>query len=52
MKNKKFKISKDGFDNADAGMERGMLLPLHHGLTDTMIERLHYTINQFIAEFK
>ena len=52
MKNKKFKISKDGFENADAVMERGMLLPLHHGLTDTMIKRLHSTIDQFIADLK
>ena len=52
MKNKKFKTSKDGFKNADAVMERGMLLPLHHGLTDTMIDRLHNTIDQFISGLK
>jgi CDP-4-dehydro-6-deoxyglucose reductase, E1 len=50
MKNQKFKISKDGFENSDAVMERGMLLPLHHGLTDSMIERLHYTIDKFISD--
>ncbi len=52
MKNQKFKTSNDGFTNSDAVMERGMLLPLHHGLTSSMILRLHETIDQFIYEFE
>jgi CDP-6-deoxy-D-xylo-4-hexulose-3-dehydrase len=52
MKNQKYKISNDGFRNSDAVMERGMLLPLHHGLTKSMIDRLHNTINQFISGFE
>lgn len=52
MKNQKFKTSNDGFINSDAVMERGMLLPLHHGLTSSMISRLHETIDQFIYEFE
>ena len=28
-------------------MERGVL-PLHHGMTDQMFERLHKTIEEFI----
>jgi len=41
---------KAGYPNADAVMERAVLLPLHHGMTDEMFERLHNTIDQFIAE--
>jgi len=52
MKNQKFKTSKDGFVNSDAVMERGILLPLHHGLTKSMMDRLHDTIDQFIFGFK
>ena len=52
MKNQKFKTSKDGFFNSDAVMERGILLPLHHGLTKSMMDRLHDTIDQFIFGFK
>ena len=29
-------------------MERGVLLPLHHGMTDQMFDRLHNTIKEFI----
>lgn len=39
---------KDGYTNADSVMERGVLLPLHHGMTDEMFERLHKTIEEFI----
>ena len=41
----------EGYPNADAVMERGVLLPLHHGLTDEMFERFHQVVNQFIQEF-
>lgn len=39
-----------GYPNADAVMERAVLLPLHHGMTDEMFERLHNTIDEFVAE--
>jgi len=42
--------NKNGYPNADAVMERGVLLPLHHGMTDEMFDRLHTTIDEFIAE--
>tara|TARA_B100000242_G_scaffold283829_1_gene246493 strand:+ start:139 stop:1344 length:1206 start_codon:yes stop_codon:yes gene_type:complete len=41
----------EGYPNADAVMERGVLLPIHHGLTDEMFERFHQVVNQFIQEF-
>jgi CDP-6-deoxy-D-xylo-4-hexulose-3-dehydrase len=48
MKNVKYKEDKSGYLNSDAVMERGVLLPLHHGMTDQMFVRLHDTINEFI----
>ena len=44
------KVSSNGYPNADAIMERGVLLPLHHGMSDAMFMRLHKTINQFIED--
>jgi len=37
-----------GYKNADAIMERAFLLPVHHGLTEEMINRLHHTIDEFL----
>ena len=42
------RVIESGCPNADAIMERGVLLPLHHGLTESMFARLHYTIDEFI----
>ncbi len=42
------KVSIDGYPNADAIMEKGVLLPVHHGMTDEMFDRLHSTIEEFI----
>ena len=42
--------NNEGYPNADAVMERAVLLPLHHGMTDEMFKRLHETIDQFIEE--
>ena len=39
----------EGYPNADAVMERGVLLPLHHGLTDEMFERFHSVVNEFVS---
>ena len=38
----------DGYPNADNVMRNGVLLPLHHGLTDDMFSRFHETVEQFI----
>ena len=47
MKNVKYKTNKIGYPNSDAVMERGVLLPLHHGMTNEMFTRLHETIEEF-----
>ena len=39
------------FRNSDNIMERGVLLPLHHGMTNEMFDRLHFTIEGFINEY-
>ncbi len=48
MKDIKHRVDKSGYYNANAVMERGVLLPLHHGMTDQMFSRLHDTIDEFI----
>ena len=45
------RITSDGLDKTDAVMERGVLLPLHHGMTNKMFERLHETIETFIKRY-
>ncbi len=49
-KNIKKITRKEGYSNADAVMERGVLLPLHHGMTNEMFERLHQYIDEFVTE--
>ena len=44
-------VTKRGLANSDLIMKNGVLLPLHHGMTENMFERLHHTIDQFIREF-
>ena len=44
------KVLPEGYPNADAIMKRGVLLPLHHGMTENMFERLHATISSFILK--
>ncbi len=51
MKNIKYISNKKGYPNADAVMERGVLLPLHHGMTENMFKRLHSTIEEFIKSY-
>lgn len=43
-------VRAEGYPNADAVMERGVLLPVHHGMTNEMFDRLHATIDEFILE--
>ena len=45
------KVTKYGLENSDAVMERGVLLPVHHGMTEEMFNRLHSTIDKFIQRF-
>jgi CDP-4-dehydro-6-deoxyglucose reductase, E1 len=46
--NIKKRVVQEGYPNSDAIMKRGVLLPLHHGLTEDMFNRLHKTIDDFI----
>tara|TARA_B100000780_G_scaffold186189_1_gene130734 strand:- start:754 stop:1872 length:1119 start_codon:yes stop_codon:yes gene_type:complete len=48
-KNIEKRVNAAGYPNADAVMERGVLLPLHHGLTEAMFQRFHATIEEFIT---
>jgi CDP-6-deoxy-D-xylo-4-hexulose-3-dehydrase len=45
------RVLSGGYPNADNVMERGVLLPLHHGLTEPMFSRLHRTIEEFLAQY-
>ncbi len=50
-KNIKKIINKNGYPNADRVMKDGVLLPLHHGMTNIMFNRLHTTILEFIKQY-
>ena len=50
-KNIKKRELAEGYPHADAIMERGVLLPIHHGLTDEMFNKLHITIDSFVKDF-
>ena len=41
-------ISNEGYPNADNVMKNGVLLPLHHGLTEEMFSRFQETVEQFV----
>tara|TARA_B110000008_G_C16970320_1_gene563652 strand:- start:24 stop:1229 length:1206 start_codon:yes stop_codon:yes gene_type:complete len=43
--------SANDFVNADRVMRGGILLALHHGLTDEMIAHVHSSISKFIDQF-
>ena len=44
------KVNKNGYPNADRVMKSGVLLPLHHGMNESMFQRLHKTILEFIQK--
>ena len=46
----KKRVAEAGYPNADSIMRGGVLLPLHHGMTDQMFQRLHETIDEFIQQ--
>ena len=45
------KVLEEGYPNADNVMARGVLLPLHHGLTEPMFERFQATIEEFLDQY-
>ena len=49
-KNMNIKLSDEGYPNADRIMKGGVLLPVHHGMTDEMFESLHQVIDEFIEK--
>ena len=51
MKNVEYRTNSNGYPNADAVMERGVLLPLHHGMTEDMFARLHKITSEFIKKY-
>ena len=46
----KKRITNAGYPNSDAVMARGVLLPLHHGLTDAMFKRFESTVDEFLEQ--
>ena len=44
-------VSDEGYPNADNVMKQGVLLPLHHGLTESMFDRFQETVREFITKY-
>ena len=51
MKNQKYIGNLNELKNADNVMKRGVLLPVHHGMTTKMFTRLHNTIEDFLKTY-
>ena len=45
------KVLDEGYPNADRVMANGVLLPLHHGMTESMFNRFHATVQKFIEQY-
>ena len=43
-------VDKNGYPNSDKVMERGVLLPVHHGLTDEMFKKFNETVSDFVIK--
>lgn len=48
FKNIRKKISREGYPNSDNVMKNGVLLPVHHGLSEQMFKYFHKTVERFI----
>ena len=46
----KKRVTVEGYPNADNVMARGILLPLHHGLTENMFKRFHSAVGEFVEK--
>lgn len=44
----KMRVSAKGYKNSDAVMKNGVLLPVHHGLSESMFKRFGETVDNFI----
>jgi CDP-6-deoxy-D-xylo-4-hexulose-3-dehydrase len=51
-KNINYRTNRSGYINADRIMKGGVLLPVHHGMTNLMFESLHSIIDEFIEKNK
>jgi len=51
MRNQKYIGKLNELKNADNVMKRGVLLPVHHGMTNKMFSRLHKTIEEFLKKY-
>ncbi len=50
-KNIKKVVSEDGYINSDNVMKMGVLLPVHHGMTEEMFEKFYLTIESFLEKY-
>ncbi len=48
LKGQNFKVISGGCPNSDNIMRNGVLLPLHHGLTEEMLKRFRSVVTEFI----
>ena len=44
------RVVAEGYPNSDAIMERGVLLPLHHGMTPSMFSRFQAVVKEFLIQ--
>ncbi len=51
MKGVSYKKTDQGLKNSDQIMQRGVLLPLHHGMTNKMFDILHEKIKVFLNAY-
>lgn len=51
FKNIDKRVSKMGYPNADQIMKNGVLLPLHHGMTEEMFNKLHDSVDLFLSHY-
>jgi CDP-6-deoxy-D-xylo-4-hexulose-3-dehydrase len=45
------KVLEQGYPNADRVMAQGVLLPLHHGMTESMFARFQSTVEEFVDHY-
>jgi CDP-4-dehydro-6-deoxyglucose reductase, E1 len=50
-RNMEKKVLEQGYPNADRVMAQGVLLPLHHGMTETMFARFQATVQEFVEQY-
>jgi len=50
-RNMEKKVLEQGYPNADRVMAQGVLLPLHHGMTESMFARFQATVQEFVDQY-